>query len=97
MYAVLEGRLLAEGRQELLGELRRRASDPRWRLREAVAMSLQRLGEQDMEALLSEMDSWSRGSFLEQRAAVAALCEPSLLTIYQLDLAIPLFQVSSHS
>lgn len=74
------GWLLAEGRHELLPGLRRRASDPRWRLREAVAMSLQRLGEQDMEALLSEMDSWSRGTFLEQRAAAAALCEPSLLT-----------------
>ena len=25
------------------------------------------------------MDAWSRGSFLEQRAAAAALCEPALL------------------
>jgi len=73
------GRLLTEGKIEYLDELRRRANDPRWRLRESVAMALQRLGKHDMEALLSAMDSWSRGSFLEQRAAAAALCEPSLL------------------
>lgn len=42
-------------------------------------MALQRWGRVDMEGLLAEMDAWSRGSFLEQRAAAAALCEPALL------------------
>ena len=56
-----------------LGELRRWASDPRWRVREAVAMAVQRLGA------VEAMRDWARGSRFEQRAAVAALCEPPLL------------------
>jgi hypothetical protein len=73
------GRLLAEGRLELLGDLRRLADDPRWRVREAVAMGLQRWGDADMYALLHAMEAWAGGRFLEQRAVVAALCEPRLL------------------
>jgi hypothetical protein len=73
------GRLLVQGDNEALAALRRQASDPRWRVREAVAMALQRWGEADMEALLGEMAAWSRGNPLERRAAIAALCEPRLL------------------
>jgi hypothetical protein len=73
------GRLLAEGDQETLKTLRRFASDPRWRLREGVAMALQRLGDVDMERLIAEMRDWGQGAPLEQRAAAAALCEPRLL------------------
>lgn len=73
------GRLLAEGDRDPLPAIRRHASDPRWRLREAAAMALQRWGRADMPALLDEMRVWSKGSFLEQRAAAAALCEPDLL------------------
>jgi hypothetical protein len=73
------GRLCAEGRRGLLRELRGLASDPRWRIREAVAMALQRLGRSSMDELLKEMDIWARGNWLEKRAAVAALCEPRLL------------------
>jgi hypothetical protein len=73
------GRLLAEGQREVLATLRRCAADTRWRVREAVAMALQRWGAIDMGALLAEMERWSRGTPLEQRAAAAALCEPSLL------------------
>jgi hypothetical protein len=73
------GRLLAGGRRDVLPVLRRCASDPRWRTREAVAMALQRLGDADMGALLDEMELWSAGNPLEQRAAAAALCEPRLL------------------
>jgi hypothetical protein len=73
------GRLLAQGQREVLSTLRLCASDSRWRVREAVAMALQRYGETDMESLLHEMEVWSRGNPLEQRAAAAALCEPSLL------------------
>ena len=42
-------------------------------------MALQRLGKVDMDALLQEMEQWSKGNLLEQRAAVAALCEPGQL------------------
>lgn len=73
------GRLAAEGRLDLLPLLRAHASDPRWRMREGVAMALQRLGACDMAALLREMKRWARGNLLERRAAAAALCEPVLL------------------
>lgn len=74
------GRLLAEGDLSLLPSLRRLANDPRWRVRESVAMALQSWGDVDTSALLREMRSWIRGSLFEQRAAVAAVCEPRLLT-----------------
>jgi hypothetical protein len=73
------GRLLAEGDHRLLGMLRGFASDPRWRLREAVAMALQRLGDADMDQLVASMKEWADGTTLELRAAAAALCEPRLL------------------
>lgn len=73
------GRLLAEGEERLFEVLRGHASDPRWRIREAVCMALQRLGDVQMDRLLNEMRRWSQGSHLEQRAAAAALCEPRLL------------------
>lgn len=60
-------------------ELRGWASDPRWRVREAVAMALQTLGDADPARLVATMREWAHGSRLEQRAAVAALCEPRLL------------------
>src|SRR5262249_28182289 len=77
--AVGVGRLIAAGRTDLLALLRAQAADPRWRVREGVALALQRLGERDMPALLREMTAWSTGSLLEHRAVVAALCEPRLL------------------
>jgi hypothetical protein len=74
------GRSAAEGDIEVLPILRELASDPRWRIREAVAMALQRFGAADMRALLTEMRTWAKGNAFEQRAAAAALCEPALLT-----------------
>lgn len=73
------GRLLAEGYGEALAILREWAGDPRWRLREAVAMALQRFGDADIASLIEEMQDWSEGTLLERRAAAAALCEPRLL------------------
>jgi hypothetical protein len=73
------GRLLAEGHHEFLATLRRCAADPRWRIREGVAMALQRLGDVDMAVLLQVAEEWSQGDLLEQRAAAAAVCEPRLL------------------
>ena len=73
------GKLLAGGESQYLERLRVFASDPRWRVREAVATALQRLGAQNMDLLLDEMQRWSRGNWLEKRAAAAALCEPALL------------------
>ncbi len=73
------GRLLAEGDRSVLPRLRAQAADPRWRIREAVAMALQRWGDVDLPALIAEMQLWARGGWLEQRAVAAALCEPRLL------------------
>lgn len=73
------GRLLAEGDTDLLKTLCRYASDLRWRIREAVAMALQRLGDVNMDQLIAAMREWGQGTPLEQRAAAAALCEPRLL------------------
>jgi hypothetical protein len=76
------GALLARGESDpaaVLALLRERASDPRWRVREAVATGLQLWGDGDMSDLLAEMDRWADGGYYEQRAAAAALCEPRLL------------------
>ena len=74
------GRLLTERDPHALRALQRHANDPRWRVREAVAMALQRWGRQDFDALAAAMAEWANGSWLERRAAAAALCEPVLLT-----------------
>jgi hypothetical protein len=73
------GRAVAAGDRSLLPDLRHLANDPRWRVREAVAMGLQAWGDTDAGALLAEMEGWAAGSPLEGRAAMAALCEPRLL------------------
>jgi HEAT repeat protein len=73
------GRLLAEGDADHLVVLRILANDPRWRVREAVAMALQRWGDADLPALLKAMNDWISGTLLERRAAAAAMCEPRLL------------------
>lgn len=55
------------------------AADSRWRVREGVAMALQRLGQQDMDRLIDEMETWAKRGPYVQRAAAAGLCEPRLL------------------
>jgi hypothetical protein len=73
------GRLLAEGDHDQLAVLRECANDPRWRIREAVAMALQRWGDAEMSALLKALSDWVKGTLLERRAVAAAVCEPRLL------------------
>ena len=70
---------LAANDPTLFEQLRKYASDPRWRIREAVATGLQLVGDQDMDLLLKEMQKWSSGNWYEKRAAAAALAEPRLL------------------
>lgn len=72
------GRFALEDRR-VLPRLQELAADPRWRVREGVAIALQRLGKQDMSRLIKEMESWAGGSAYVQRAAAAGLCEPPLL------------------
>ena len=56
------------------------ASDGRWRVREAVAMALQRLGDADLPAMHEIVLAWATDPDpLVQRAAAAGICEPRLL------------------
>ncbi len=76
------GILLARGRVDVLPLLHDLAADERWRVREGVAMALQRLGETDPAALLDAVEPWvDDRDPLVQRAVVAGLCEPANLRV----------------
>ena len=69
----LYGRLPAK-RAEIVAQVQSSAEDARWRIREAVAMSLQRIGEYDADTLCTLLSSWlEEASTLQQRAILAAL------------------------
>jgi hypothetical protein len=71
------GRLSIEKPDE---RLRLYAIDERWRVREAVAMALQRLADADLPRMLDLVLDWvSDPHPLVQRAAAAGVCEPRLL------------------
>lgn len=73
------GRLLAEGR-DLVDMLRTRAMDESWRVREAAAMALQRLGDGAPGRVRDLVADWAADAHpLVRRAAVAGICEPRLL------------------
>jgi hypothetical protein len=81
------GRLVVEGDRGVaalvvaaLQRMRELADDPRWRVREGVAMGLQRIGDADTAQLGEILHDWSTGSPLCRRAVVAGICEPRLLT-----------------
>jgi hypothetical protein len=65
--------------ETVLAWLHELASDRRWRVREGVAMALQRVGRENMTRLIAEMKAWAVQGPYVQRAAAAALCEPALL------------------
>ncbi len=73
------GKLIGAGQTAYWQTLRAFASDDRWRVREAVAMALQIVGDAHIQQLLDEMQRWKTGNLCEQRAVVAGLCEPRLL------------------
>lgn len=60
--------------------LHRHASDSRWRVREGVAMALQRVADDDPDRAFTVAEQWAADPDpLVRRAAVAAVCEPRLL------------------
>src|SRR5689334_3858670 len=73
------GRVALMEPETVMTWLRELASDARWRVREGVAIALQRYGRESMPKLIAEMNGWAGDSPYVQRAAVAALCEPALL------------------
>lgn len=72
------GRIALED-ESALERMHTLASDQRWRVREGVAIGLQRLGREDMPRLLKVMKGWAAEDAYVQRAVVAGLCEPALL------------------
>jgi hypothetical protein len=64
--AIAIGRHIASGRTELWPQLKTAANDARWRVREGVAMGLQRI---EPHTMLREVWTWVDGTALEQRAA----------------------------
>lgn len=75
------GRQLAAGAgHDVVQRLRGHAADDRWRVREAAAMALQRLGDDDLDRMLDIATVWADDPDpLVQRAAAAGVCEPRLL------------------
>lgn len=80
---VTVGRLLLErpGDPSLIALLTDRAGDDRWRVREAVAIAAQRVGDADQPQLRSLVADWvASPNPLVVRAGIAAICEPRLLS-----------------
>jgi hypothetical protein len=73
------GHLAVSDPVPVMSWLQELAGDPRWRVREGVAIALQHLGRHSMPRLLAEMEKWATQGPYQQRAAAAGLCEPSLL------------------
>ncbi|GAA1408463.1 hypothetical protein GCM10009600_25140 [Oerskovia paurometabola] len=70
----------ARARTDLTDLLRVRAAEGSWRVREAVAMALQRIGDAETATLVALVASWVDDQDpLVRRAAVAGICEPRLL------------------
>ena len=68
--------------------LRQYASHDSWRLREAVAISIQEIALGRMDRIVGGLQDWAEGNPLEKRAVVAALCEPKLLKMHESNLMI---------
>jgi hypothetical protein len=65
---------------QALTALHRLADDSRWRMREGVAMALQRLLERRSPETWAALEDWTGGAGpLRMRAAAAAVAEPPLL------------------
>ncbi len=63
-----------------LSTLRNLAHDPRWRVRESVAMGIQALAERRREEVLEELQTWiGQGDWLAMRAVAAGVADPQLL------------------
>lgn len=66
--------------KEALSRLQELADDPRWRIREAVAMGIQKLLARQSRNTLKELERWIKGNkWLVMRAVAAGVAEPALL------------------
>ena len=63
-----------------LSFLRPFASHASWRIRESAAMGIQEMADGAPSSVIGALESWAvSGTWYEQRAVVAGLCEPKLL------------------
>lgn len=75
------GAAVSDRWESALAALRSLAVDPRWRVRESVAMGLQRLLAANFDASVRVLLDWSwSGEPLVVRAAVAGVADPDLLS-----------------
>jgi HEAT repeat len=85
--------VVALGRHGLVDPVREAANDERWRVREAAAMALQRLGDEGPERLAAVAAEWAGGTAWEARCAAAAVAEPRLLrTATAVDAAVAILE-----
>lgn len=66
----------------VLTETRKYASHASWRIREAVAIGIQEMADEnrgEIGSIIDILENWANGNDFEKRAIVAALCEPKLL------------------
>jgi hypothetical protein len=76
-----------------LSSLQELSSDSRWRVREAVAMGLQRLISTHPEVVITELNTWiNNANPLKLRAVVAGVAEPAILK--NNDIATAAFQLN---
>ncbi|MBE0696444.1 MAG: hypothetical protein IH586_05925 [Anaerolineaceae bacterium] len=70
---------LTRGKKDVIPLLSKFANDPRWRIRESVAIALQIFGDYNINRMIDIVRGMAKGTAYEQRAAAAAICEPRLL------------------
>ncbi len=70
--------------EEALFSLQELANDPRWRIREAVAMGIQKLLAKRSQDTLKALEGWiEKNRWLAMRAVAAGVAEPALLSKQQ--------------
>jgi hypothetical protein len=79
------GRLVAEGDVSLVDRLRAHASDPRWRVRESVAIALQRWGDADVLAMLDAVEPWARGASSAEAGVESSRAAPGSVGVALLE------------
>lgn len=70
--------------EEVRSRLTALAADDNWRVREGVAMALQRVGDHSPALMLTLVDGFLTGTARVVRAAIAGICEPRLLRVPEL-------------
>lgn len=67
-------------KSSIMGHIKTAMNDPRWRIREGVAMGLQRIAEKEAAPVLQYITVWyDTSTDLEKRAFIAALAHPPIL------------------